>query len=244
MVQNVPYTYRWILFLASILTLASCQKLFEYERKSLLITTDASEIQADAVLVGALISDFPRVEGDASVVQHGHCWARTTSPTVNDSLSLLGTRDSIGLYTSQLRNLTPNTTYFARAYLRVASGQIFYGNEITFTTLSDGIGDLRVSSISASQIANNTAKVQVLYTNITLGLSGKRGVCWATTPNPTVLGSRSEVAMEGGISGQKSFFYDLNNLNTNTTYYARGYFRTLRDSIIYANNQVIFRTSQ
>jgi len=69
---------------------------------------------------------------ESSVVQHGHCWSTNENPTIEDNKTELGTKNTIGNFTSELSNLLDNTTYYVRAYATNIAGTA-YGNEINFT---------------------------------------------------------------------------------------------------------------
>ena len=69
--------------------------------------------------------------GGASLTVRGVCWSTAQSPTVND----LHTVDSAGtgIFTHHLTGLTPNTTYYVRAYATNSAGTA-YGEQLSFTT--------------------------------------------------------------------------------------------------------------
>jgi uncharacterized protein (TIGR02145 family) len=68
------------------------------------------------------------------ISQKGICWSANTNPTLNDS----STQDGGGSdsYTSDLIELLPATQYFVRAYCINGVGDIYYGNQIVFTSQS------------------------------------------------------------------------------------------------------------
>ena len=74
--------------------------------------------------------------GGAAILEKGVCWSLTTSPTTADAKTLNGT--GIGPFTSNITNLTPNTTYYLRAYATNSEGTA-YGTEMEFTTLLDNV---------------------------------------------------------------------------------------------------------
>ena len=69
--------------------------------------------------------------GNATVTARGVCWSTSNNPTVNDSYTEDGT--GIGVYTSSITGLIPNTTYYVRAYATNSFGTA-YGDEVSFTT--------------------------------------------------------------------------------------------------------------
>ncbi|MBO4645687.1 MAG: SprB repeat-containing protein [Bacteroidales bacterium] len=73
--------------------------------------------------------------GGAAVTARGVCWSTSPNPTINDSHTTDGT--GTGNFVSSLTNLTPNTTYYIRAYATNRAGT-GYGQEVTFTTNCSG----------------------------------------------------------------------------------------------------------
>ncbi len=71
--------------------------------------------------------------GGVTSIVRGVCWSTAQSPTVND----LHTVDSAGtgIFTHHLTGLTPNTTYYVRAYATNSAGTA-YGEQLNFTTPS------------------------------------------------------------------------------------------------------------
>jgi hypothetical protein len=69
--------------------------------------------------------------GGAPVTARGVCWSTSPRPTISDNFTLNGT--GIGTFTSSITGLTPNTTYYLRAYATNAAGTA-YSDQFTFTT--------------------------------------------------------------------------------------------------------------
>ncbi|MDD6184478.1 MAG: FISUMP domain-containing protein, partial [Bacteroidales bacterium] len=94
-------------------------------------TSTASNITENSVSCGGnVISD-----GGATVTARGVCWSTSHNPTVSNSYTTDGS--GTGSFTSNLTGLTANTTYYVRAYATNSVGTT-YGNEVSFTTLSNG----------------------------------------------------------------------------------------------------------
>lgn len=92
-----------------------------------LSTFDASSIETTSATSGGTITS----DGGATVTERGVCWNITGSPTKANSKTNNGS--GIGSFTSDLTNLTENTTYYVRAYATNSAGTA-YGAEISFTT--------------------------------------------------------------------------------------------------------------
>jgi hypothetical protein len=67
-----------------------------------------------------------------SVISYGVCW-NTTGGRVVENKTDIGTTSTTGAFTVDLAGLTPNTTYYIRAFATNATG-ISYGEVQTFTT--------------------------------------------------------------------------------------------------------------
>lgn len=85
------------------------------------ITDTTCDISGEIISISNIINSY------------GHCWSINPTPTVNDSTTNLGTINSIGVFSSKLKNLTPNTTYYVRSYATNTYGTS-YGNQVTFKT--------------------------------------------------------------------------------------------------------------
>ncbi|MCK4346313.1 MAG: hypothetical protein KAX05_13600 [Bacteroidales bacterium] len=69
--------------------------------------------------------------GGAPITTRGVCWSNSQNPTIADAFTTDGS--GTGSFTSSITGLTPNTTYYVRAYATNSAGT-GYGNEITFKT--------------------------------------------------------------------------------------------------------------
>ena len=79
-------------------------------------------------------------DGGATVTARGICWSTSQNPTISGSHTTDGT--GTGSFTSAMIGLTANTTYYVRAYATNSAGTA-YGEEVSFTTLQEGIpGDV------------------------------------------------------------------------------------------------------
>jgi hypothetical protein len=71
--------------------------------------------------------------GSSEISSYGHCWSVNPMPTMADAITNLGTKNSTGIFSSYLSNLSQNTTYYVRAYATNSFGTS-YGNQINFNT--------------------------------------------------------------------------------------------------------------
>jgi uncharacterized protein (TIGR02145 family) len=131
-----------------------------------------------------------------------------------------------------MAGLTPNTTYYVRAYATNMEG-IAYGDEISFTT-DQIIADPSGPIIVASSIPNLTTTA-VTYITIASAASGGKivtggggtitdwGLCWSTSPNPTISNSKTTVLTRPDPEDDYFFNNYISGLQASTKYYVRSY---------------------
>ncbi|MDB5226082.1 MAG: hypothetical protein JWN78_275 [Bacteroidota bacterium] len=191
------------------------------------ITSPVTGIFSDHAASGGNVTS----QGGTTVISRGVCWATHTSPTLADNLTLNGT--GTGSFGSSLTGLSANTTYYVRAYATNSAGTS-YGNEITFMTSAAIVPTLTTNPIgsittaSASSGGNISSDGGAAVTT--------RGVCWNTTPGPTIVNSKTTNG-----TGTGSFTSFLTGLASGTTYYVRAY-ATNSAGTAYGN-EVSFATS-
>jgi len=71
--------------------------------------------------------------GGIAATAHGVVWNTIGTPTLADNSTNEGLAAATGAFTSSMTGLSPETTYYVRAYATNAAGTA-YGDEITFTT--------------------------------------------------------------------------------------------------------------
>lgn len=207
--------------IVSMVGLTNCKKqqLAEIE------TMNATAVTSNSASVGGVVLS----EGGSTVLERGVCWSTKVNPDVRDNHLTSG--GGPGSFVCNLKNLTPVTTYYVRAYA-INNVGVNYGLQITFTTLTgnggggggggndddDPEGAPEVTTGEVTNITATSAKVSgSVLSNGTSSVTD-RGICWGTNHNPTM--------NEGLVScgtGTGSFVAELTNLELGTTYYARAY---------------------
>ncbi len=89
-------------------------------------TTISSLTRTSAVCGGEAVSSY-----GSEIKQKGVCWSTFSPPTINNSYTSNG--PGLGMFSSQLSGLSPNRTYYIRAYAINDIG-ISYGLITSFTT--------------------------------------------------------------------------------------------------------------
>jgi hypothetical protein len=189
-----------------------------------LTTMAASEISFTSAKVGGnIISD-----GGSTITNRGICWSLSSNPTLSDSSFESGT--GLGSFSLSISSLEPDTIYYVRSYATNSFGTN-YGNQIQFTTLSYTLPTL--STLSPNGLTTTSVNSGGNIVNDGGAAITSRGVCWATTSDPTILNNKTE---DGSGSGLFNSFID--GLLTNNTYYIRAYATNVVGTS-YGNQQTI-----
>jgi uncharacterized protein (TIGR02145 family) len=176
-----------------------------------LSTTTISAITSTTASSGGNISN----DGGGSITARGVCWSTSQNPTIALTTKTVDGKGK-GSFTSSITGLSPNTVYYVRAYATNSAGTA-YGNQQTITSAA---ADL--AALSTTNITNITATTAISGGNITSDGSGPitaRGVCWSTSPNPTV--ALSTKTVNGNGSG--TFSSSLTGLQVGNIYHVRAY---------------------
>ena len=172
-------------------------------------TAEVTDITAVTAKCGGEVTN----EKWREVTARGVCWSTSPNPTVNNSKTTDGS--GLGAFTSDITGLTENTTYYVRAYATNEKGTA-YGEERSFTTIP-----ATIPTVTTNNVSSITTTTAVCGGNVTYdgGLTvTARGVCWSTSPNPTVDNSKTT---DG--SGLGAFTSDITGLTEGVTYYVRAY---------------------
>ncbi len=190
-----------------------------------LTTAEPTDISTYSMTCGGEVTD----SGNSGVLVRGVCWSTQQNPTVNDPHTTDGY--GMGSFTSAVEGLEMNTTYYVRAYALTANSA-GYGEQKMFST-KNGVPTLTTSA--ASEIGTTWATCGGDISDDGGMEITERGICWSTSPNPTIEGNHGSNG-----AGLGSFSVNMNNLEPNTTYYVRAY-ATNSHTTAYGN-EVFFRT--
>lgn len=153
-------------------------------------------------------------DGNAAITARGVCWSQSQNPTIADSNTTDGS--GVGVFLSDLTNLTENTLYYVRAYATNSKGTS-YGEQKEFTTLLE----VELPEVTTNEISDVTQSTLQCGGDVTFDGNASiiaRGICWSISPNPTLNDDHTVDGTGAGI-----FNSTATNLYANTTYYIRAY---------------------
>ena len=170
------------------------------------VTTNAvSSITATSATCGGNVTS----DGGDAVTARGVCWSDLPNPTVNNSHTIDGS--GTGVFTSNLTELSANTTYHVRSYATNSAGTA-YGSEVTFTTMNSGStpdGQPCPEAATVTDIDNNT------YNTVQIGIQ-----CWMKENlRTTHYSDGTGIAMGSSTSTTTAYRYYPDNNSANVSTY-------------------------
>jgi hypothetical protein len=214
-----PINKFFAVFLLIIIS-SSCKDLFPDKApkylKAVLENTSVSDIKTTSVLVSSKIT----TKGSATTEDFGFCYSDKEQPTLADKKISLGASatDSQEII-SIINELTPNTKYFIRSYLKDAT-QANYGPVAQFTTAN--LQAPKVNIADATDIKFNTFNIIGQITDLGTSEVTEYGHALSeTNKEPTT----ADVITKMGTANAapKEFKSVFTSLKANTTYYVRSY---------------------
>ena len=151
---------------------------------------------------------------NVSFTNSGLVWSTFPNPTQTANMGMATVGYGQGTITATMSSLTPNTTYYVRAFGET-SYTTLYGNPVTFTT--DSLPSITTSA--ASEITNSSAISGGMLTNPSGNPILAKGVVWSTSQNPTV--ALATKTMDGATEG--NFTSNITGLSLGSTYFVRAY---------------------
>ena len=167
------------------------------------------QVSAEITDTSARCSVDVTSDGGAPVVARGVCWNTAQTPDTNNYVF----RDSVhatGSFSYTILGITAGTKYYTRAFARNIYG-IRYSDETSFTTAQSATIPV-VTTTEVSNIAINSVTSGGNVTSDGGASVTVRGVCWNTTPYPTIDQNKTT---DG--SGTGLFVSSVTGLTANTT---------------------------
>lgn len=200
------YILLWLLIAISACTEdpsipAKGQPLLEY-------TNPVTNITSSSARSGGLLSS----NSGHVIIERGICWSTSPNPTINNSKAT--SNGGVGSFSCDITGLITGNTYYVRAFVTTIDGTV-YANQVSFNTLA--IPSLITTAISS--ITSSTAVSGGSITNSGGSSITARGVCWSTSPNPSII--LSTKTLNG--TGTGTFTSSLTGLTPGTIYYVRAY---------------------
>ncbi|MEX0997628.1 MAG: hypothetical protein WDZ45_11305 [Flavobacteriaceae bacterium] len=165
-------------------------------------TADVINITNNSAQSGGNVTD----DGDSTVTSRGICWSTSPNPTTANNTTNNGS--GLGSFISQLSGLSPNTTYYVRAYATNSEGT-GYGNQASFTTQGSGNVSPAFNPNPANGANNIPLSAALSFTpGADTPANATFKLYFGTNPNPTT-----------SYNLGTSTTYNYSNLQENTTYY-------------------------
>lgn len=175
------------------------------------VTVDeVSDITINTAVCGGNVVD----DGFAEVDERGICYSTHHEPTVFDYKVSGGA--GLGLFQCRMSGLEMLTTYYVRAYAHNSEGYA-YSDEVSFVTADETyLPEVITHEVTDFNHFYAIGGGEVVADG---GLDIiRRGVCWGTSPNPTIYGN----VLTAG-SGMGEFECRITYLYGNTTYHVRAF---------------------
>lgn len=134
MIANFKIVLSIFLF-ALILGSFSCKKV-EILTKTIYSQPQVGNIKSNSATITCEI-----LEVGETLNNYGYCYGTNSSPTIEDhKTTYIGSNAQLGTFSEELTDLSPNTTYYVRAYS--LEDETRYGSEISFTTNVNSVTDI------------------------------------------------------------------------------------------------------
>lgn len=223
----------FIIVAFSLFILIGCKKSNEDEKSLPEVSTEVTtDVTTSTATVSGNISD----EGNPKYTECGVCYSLSAKPTVDDTKKT-ASKTGLGSFTVDITSLNLNTKYYIKAYAINSQG-IAYGEELSFTTKNNIAFPSITTQSTVTNITNSTADVGGNIRDLGNPAYSERGICYATSPNPTIENSKNKVTG----SGTGDFNISLSGLTPDTKYYIKAY--AINSQGVAYGEEVSFTTSK
>lgn len=166
----------------------------------------------DVTSSSAVIQCEAMADAGEPITMRGVCYGKSPQPSING----MHTSDGMGLgqWESVMTDLSPNVTYYVRAYATNSFGTS-YGEQLTILT-AEGLATVRTGEVSA--ITSNSAMCVGEVISDGDREVTERGICWKKGAYPTI--NDSHVSKGTGVG---PFSCSLTGLEPGVNYHVRAY---------------------
>jgi uncharacterized protein (TIGR02145 family) len=200
------------ILIALILTATSCKKTPTEAKVELPVVNTGAVTSITST--GATVSGNVTDSGGATVTARGVCHG-TTQNSMTNCTYVSSSSGAIGMFSVPLTGLSAGETYFVRAFA-TNSGGTAYGSQTSFTTMSINLATVTTGAVSNISGTGATVAGEVTASG---GVAvTARGVCYATTQNPSMSGT-----CVASASGVGTFSATITGLTSGTLHYVRAY---------------------
>lgn len=227
-------------FIFALIILTSCVE--DPDVPNIIINGKGPEVKTvrvdDIATNSATIVGTVSKENGSKVIERGFCWNLTEPFELEDALGKKKNGEGLGEYTEVINDLADSTEYFVRAYAINAS-ETSYGEILSFKTRS---GSERWPVVVTNPLVLGQGSLKVSGTVTDEGSTQRvveSGICWSTSPNPSVTTGKVEVLS----SGRQTFSGTLLNLHGGTTYYVKAYAKDIQDRVSYGQEESVVTPS-
>jgi len=188
------------------------------------ITGFVTDITHESAKCGGEVTE----DAGNAITAKGIVWSDTYDVTLDNAIGSTDEGPGLGSFVSTMTGLTPNTTYYVRAYATNSEGTSYGDPEVNFTT-GTYVGPPTVKTLEVSYIGAHAALSGVEFVDNGGGNSGEIGIVWGASPNPDINnndGIYTSTSWSGGPSPIEFVFeIPVTSLDPETTYYVRAYGR-------------------
>lgn len=117
------------------------EKYLQLDSSVTLNNIEASSIKITNAVIGMQILEKGSIVSE--ILQAGHCYSIQQNPTLKNNYTVINDISMHEIYTNKIYNLTPNTTYYYKAYAISNFNDTIYSDEKEFTTLDTLYSDTR-----------------------------------------------------------------------------------------------------
>lgn len=163
-------------------------------------------------------------DGGAYIVSRGVCWGVHPDPVWGTySNTTYDGGHETGSFTCDIRALSPNTTYYVRAFA-VNITDVAYGENVKFKTLDNNTYPPEVTTWTVDYNSNsNSAICKGIITSEGGAPVTACGICWGTSEDITIVNNSNVVYGSVPSSLPRMFTCTISGFYLGTTYYIRAF---------------------